>query len=201
MSALLLATHNKGKIKELQSLLSFFETEIITPDQLELTILVEESGETYADNAALKAVAYARASRMLTLADDSGLEVDVLGGLPGIKSARFSSKPGAKDSDRRESLLQKLTSYPRPWIARFRCTVAIAIPSGELYFAEGVCPGEVIPEERGSGGFGYDPIFWLPTIRKTMAELSMEEKNRFSHRAMAVHAAIPILTELINTAP
>jgi XTP/dITP diphosphohydrolase len=99
---------------------------------------------------------------MLTLGDDSGLEVDALGGLPGIRSARFSPRPGATDADRRLYLLQRLQGHPRPWTARFRCTVALATPQGELYFAQGECPGEIIPDERGHNGFGYDPIFLLP---------------------------------------
>jgi len=120
--------------------------------------------------------------------------------LPGIRSARFSTKPGATDADRRAFLLQRLKPYPPPWQARFRCTVAIATPQGELHLAEGECPGEIIPVERGDNGFGYDPIFLLTELGLTMAELSTEEKNRLSHRARAIQAARPLLTKLITSA-
>jgi XTP/dITP diphosphohydrolase len=136
---------------------------------------------------------------MLTLADDSGLEVDALGGLPGIRSARFAPQPGATDADRRAYLLAQLEDQPRPWSAHFHCTVALAMPSGGLRLAEGNCYGEVIPTERGDHGFGYDPIFLLPDLGRTMAELTTEEKNRFSHRARAVRAVLPLLTEMIRT--
>jgi XTP/dITP diphosphohydrolase len=124
--------------------------------------------------------------------------VDALGGLPGIRSKRFSEKPGATDADRRLYLLQRLRDHPRPWTARFRCTVALATPQGELYFAQGECPGEIIPDERGHNGFGYDPIFLLPDLGQTMAELSTELKNRLSHRARAIQAVKPVLTKLIT---
>ena len=123
--------------------------------------------------------------------------MDALGGLPGIHSARFADKPGASDADRRATLLQRLQDIPQPWTAHFHCTVAIATPQGELYLADGDCYGEVIPEERGSNGFGYDPIFWMPELRCTMAELAEDEKNRVSHRARAVAKARPVLTKLI----
>lgn len=158
---------------------------------------IVEDGQTYQENAARKALAFALASGYMSLADDSGLEVDVLGGKPGLHSARFSPVPGATDKDRRVLLLQKLQRKPRPWLARFRCVVALASSSGEIWFSEGVCSGEIIPEERGQNGFGYDPIFFLPEPGKTMAELSLEEKNRLSHRARAVLAAKSILQKLV----
>jgi len=119
--------------------------------------------------------------------------VDALDGLPGLHSARFVARPDATDADRRQALLEHLRGKPRPWLARFRCWVAVVTPDGETHLAEGVCPGEIIPEERGQNGFGYDPIFYLPELGKTMAELSMDEKNRLSHRARAVRAAVPWL--------
>jgi len=161
-------------------------------------LVVEESGSTYAENAALKARSGALASSLITLADDSGLEVAALGGKPGLYSARYSQRPGASDADRRNYLLQELSQHARPWLARFRCTVAIATPAGELYFSEGECPGVIIPEERGDNGFGYDPIFFIPRLGRTMAELSTEEKNLVSHRAMAMQKARLVLTELIT---
>ncbi len=198
MAKLLLASGNRGKLREIQALLVGLEVELLIPSQLGLEINVEEDGSTYEENAARKAQAYANASALITLADDSGLEVDQLRGAPGIHSARFSPLPGATDADRRAYLLSQLRSGPRPWHARFYCTVALAIPSGEIHFAHGECPGEIIPEERGQNGFGYDPIFLIPEIGKTMAELSMEEKNQLSHRARAVRAALPFLRSLLN---
>ncbi|MCK4900984.1 MAG: RdgB/HAM1 family non-canonical purine NTP pyrophosphatase [Anaerolineales bacterium] len=198
MIKLLLASSNLGKLREIQALLDDLDVILQTPEQLDLTIDVDEDGVTYAENAALKASAFAQASGLLTLADDSGLEVDVLGGLPGIHSARFSQLPHATDADRRNYLLDRLRGSPRPWSAQFHCTVALTNPGGDIYFANGECHGEIIPEERGQGGFGYDPIFLLSDLGRTMAELDMEEKNRLSHRARAVKASLPILTKLIR---
>jgi XTP/dITP diphosphohydrolase len=197
MPRLLLATNNQGKLKEIQELLVDLSLELLIPTQLGLYLEVEESGNTYAENAALKGAAFARLSGLLTLADDSGLEVDALGGLPGIRSARFSSKPGASDSDRREYLLSILRGKRRPWWAKFRCVIALATPDGMVRFAEGICPGEIIAEERGKNGFGYDPIFLIPALGRTMAELEMEEKNRQSHRARAVMAARRLIIEMV----
>jgi len=200
MSKLLMATNNQGKLVEIQALLKDLNlnASLVTPEQIGLHLKVEEDGDTYAENAARKAVAFAQASGLLTLADDSGLEVDALGGLPGIRSARFAPQPGASDADRRVYLLKRLQGQPRPWTARFRCTVALCYPNarageGKIQYAEGICPGEIIPEERGQNGFGYDPIFFLPELGRTMAELPMMEKNRISHRARAIRAAKPIL--------
>ena len=198
MMRLLVATHNKGKLSELESLLADLNLTLLTPDSLRINLEVMENGTTYEENASLKARAYARISGLVTLADDSGLEVEALGGLPGIRSARFSTLPNATDADRRSYLLSLLRDYPRPWTAHFHCTVAIASPGGEIYYAQGDCPGEVIPHERGTNGFGYDPIFLLNEIGLTMAELSMEEKNHLSHRARAVKAAQPILLNIFH---
>ncbi|MCK5430831.1 MAG: RdgB/HAM1 family non-canonical purine NTP pyrophosphatase [Anaerolineales bacterium] len=198
MIKLLLASSSLGKLREIQALLDDLDVILQTPEQLDLTIDVDEDGVTYAENAALKASAFAQASGLLTLADDSGLEVDVLGGLPGIHSARFSQLPHATDADRRNYLLDRLRGSPRPWSAQFHCTVALTNPGGDIYFANGECHGEIIPEERGRGGFGYDPIFLLSDLGRTMAELDMDEKNHLSHRARAVQASLPILTKLIR---
>jgi XTP/dITP diphosphohydrolase len=197
MRRLLIATGNPGKLGEIQSLLEGIDLALITPDELGMSLNVEESGSTYEENASLKANAFAQASNLLTLADDSGLEVDALDGLPGIRSARFSPLPGATDADRRAYLLELLQAHPLPWTAHFHCTVAIATPAGKMYYAQGNCPGEIIPQERGTNGFGYDPIFLIPEVNLTMAELSMTEKNRLSHRARAIKAALPILHALL----
>lgn len=196
MNQLLVATGNPGKLIEIQSLLDDIQIALVTPDMVGVSVEVEENGDTYEQNASLKAQAFARASGLITLADDSGLEVDVLNGLPGIRSARFSPLPNATDADRRAYLLNLLNNYPRPWTAHFHCTVAIATSHVKLYYAQGNCPGEIIPEERGTNGFGYDPIFLLPGINLTMAELTMDEKNQRSHRARAIKAALPILHAL-----
>ena len=197
ISSLLLASTNPGKLREMRALLKDLKVRLLSPKDLSLDIEVEETGATYAENAARKARAFSLRSGLVSLADDSGLEVDALGGAPGLYSARYAPHPGATDADRRAYLLQQLQDQPRPWSARFRCTVAIALPSGEVHFTEGVCPGEIIPEVRGRGGFGYDPVFLIPSLNKTMAELSLQEKNKISHRALAVRAAIPLLKELI----
>jgi len=229
MHKLLIATNNQGKVEELQDLLQGMDIELVTPAQIGLNLDVTEDGHTYAENATKKAIAFAKASGLISLADDSGLEVDALDGAPGLYSARFGSPNGGKlsDAERRKYLLQKLQDKPQPWIAHFHATIAIAIHPGhitlsrsaakgllpheetlrslrslrvtdtEVYLTEGICPGKIIPEERGTGGFGYDPIFLLPELGKTMAELSMDEKNRLSHRARAVMNAKGILKMLI----
>ncbi len=198
MRRLLVATNNRGKLREMLALLEEVRIDIVTPNQLNIDLEVAETGDTYEENASIKARAFARAAGLATLADDSGLEVDVLGGLPGIHSARFSPLPHATDADRRAYLLDLLKDHPHPWKAHFHCTVAIATSQGDIYYAHGDCPGEVITQERGTNGFGYDPIFLLNEMSLTMAELSMEEKNRLSHRARAIKAAIPILLEIFT---
>lgn len=198
MKKLLIATNNQGKVLELQELLTGIGIEFITPAGINLQLEVEEDGSTYQENAGKKARAFAQASGLISLADDSGLEVEALGGAPGLYSARYSPKPGAKDADRRDFLLENLKDRPRPWKAHFHATIAVAVPDGSMEFAEGNCYGEIIPEERGTGGFGYDPIFLLTDLGRTMSELSMDEKNRLSHRALAVIAAMPTLKQLFS---
>jgi XTP/dITP diphosphohydrolase len=168
---------------------------------MNLDLDVIEDGNTYAENATKKAIAFAQASGLISLADDSGLEVDALDGAPGLYSARYGSQNGEKlsDKDRRAYLIRKLQDKPRPWTARFHATIAIAMPNYQLQITEGYCEGEIIPEERGTGGFGYDPIFLLSELGKTMAELSMEEKNRLSHRARAVMNAKPTLDQIYKS--
>lgn len=197
MPRILLATNNPGKVREIQALLNDLEVELILPADISLDLHVAEDGQSYAENAALKALAFARASGMTTLGDDSGLEVDALGGKPGLHSHRFAPWPNATDADRRAYLLQQLQGRPRPWTARFRATVAVATPGGEVRYAVGECEGEIIPDERGTNGFGYDTIFLIPLLGRTMAELAMHEKNRLSHRARAIQNVLPILKEML----
>jgi len=193
---LLLATTNAGKLVEMKALLVHLELQVITPADLGLDLAVAETGGDYAANATLKALAFARASGSWALADDTGLEVTALEGAPGLRSARFAG-PDRTDSERRGFLLQCLAGKPRPWLAQFRASVALANPQGEITITEGVCPGEIIPQERGQLGFGYDPVFELNEIGLTMSELSMEDKNRLSHRARAIQAMIPHLRRLL----
>ena len=193
---LLLATSNTGKRKEISDILKILHIELLTPPDIFLEIDVEETGTTYLENARLKALAYCQTSGLPTLADDSGLEVAVLGGAPGLHSARFSPKPNASDHDRRLLLLSKLNGRERPWTAQFVCTVILVLPEGKTYTSTGICPGEIIPEERGSNGFGYDPIFFIPEKGKTMAELGMGIKNQISHRARAIQGIIPTIESL-----
>jgi XTP/dITP diphosphohydrolase len=198
MHSLLLATNNQGKVAEIKALLEGTGINLLTPAELGLELEIHEDGQTYAENASKKAAAFSQASGMIALSDDSGLEVDALDGLPGLHSHRFYPLPDATDADRRKYLLEKLQGSPRPWTARFRATVAVALPSGEVRLAIGQCEGEIIPEELGTNGFGYDPIFLIPELGRTMAELEMDEKNRLSHRAKAVKNAIPILKEILE---
>lgn len=194
---LLIATSNKGKIREIKDILSSLYVDIITPDALNLSIEVQETGNSYAENARLKALAYLRISGLPVLADDSGLEVDALNGMPGLRSARFSPKANANDLDRRLYLLKKLQGHPHPWHAHFHCTAVLLSPEGDELKAIGQCAGIIIPQMRGSGGFGYDPIFYLPEYKMTMAELPPSLKNTISHRAKALSAMMPSLQQLL----
>jgi XTP/dITP diphosphohydrolase len=197
---LLIATHNRGKLREYADLLDDVAVELVAPEDLGLNLAVQETGDTYRENAALKAMAYAQASGRLTLADDSGLEVDALDGAPGVRSARYA--PGG-DTDRVTALLQALEEQEVPQserTARFRCVIVVADPGGETWSAEGVCEGRILEAPRGRGGFGYDPIFYLPDRERTMAELSSEEKNRISHRARAAQAIQSLWDDIIQKA-
>lgn len=196
MPDLLLATGNPGKVLELKDLLAPLSFNLLTPDDLHLYLDVQEDGQTYQENAHKKARAYAQASGLPTLADDSGLEVVVLHGEPGIYSARYGPYPHAADAERRAYLLEKLRPHPRPWEARFIAVVALVLPNGKSFFGRGSCRGEIIPDERGRHGFGYDPIFYIAAQQATMAELSMAVKNRLSHRANAIHDLWPDLENL-----
>ena len=196
MMKLLIATQNAGKKREYRELLDELEAEILFPDDLELRLHVREDGTTYAENARKKATAYGAASGLLTVADDSGLEVDALSGAPGLHSARYAE---GTDTDRVKALLQAMADVP--WeerTARFRCVLVAVTRSGRLVASEGVCEGMITLEPRGRGGFGYDPIFYLPERVRTMAQLPRETKNRISHRARAVQDALPILKELVE---
>lgn len=193
---LLLATGNPGKIREFQALIPE-GIAVLTPIELGLKLEIAETAPDYKSNAAAKALAYSSESGLWSLADDSGVEVDVLDGAPGLHSARLAGH-GKGDRARRIRLLELLSRHPRPWTAQFRATLVLASPRGELESSEGLCLGEILPEERGSGGFGYDPIFLIRGVEQTMAELNIEAKNRISHRAQAFHALLPRLRYLLG---
>ncbi len=170
--------------------------ELITADEAGIHDEVEETGATMAENARLKAGAYARQSGLLSLADDSGLEVDALGGEPGVHSKRYAGS-GKTDAERNRFLLDKLqTVPPGERGARFRCVIVIADPAGHDWTSEGTCEGHIAYEPKGTHGFGYDPIFILKEGGMRMAELPPEEKNRVSHRARATRGARDILRRL-----
>jgi len=200
VTKLLVATNNPGKVRELEKLLADLPVEIIFPAQEGLALDVEETGETFAENACLKAQTYAQASGLLTLADDSGLEVDALGGAPGVRSARYAG-PGASDEDRYRKLLAVLSKVPEAQrTARFRCVVALARPDGTVSTADGTCEGQIGFEPRGEYGFGYDPVFLVDGYEgQTLAELPPDLKNEISHRARAVQAARPLLELLLTS--
>ena len=193
---LLLATNNKGKLEELRVLFEDIPFELVSPAEIGLKLDVDESGKTYAANARLKALAFAQASGLLTLADDSGLEVDALDGAPGILSSRYAG-PKADDKKRVAFLLSKIEEVP--WEKRtacFKCVMAIATPSGEIKTSSGTCKGIITLFPEGDNGFGYDPIFYIPEFKKTVAALPPEIKNRISHRARAAVGARKILAEM-----
>jgi XTP/dITP diphosphohydrolase len=191
--AMLIATHNRGKVAEYQELLKHLGEKLVGLDELGVTEQVEETGETFAENALLKARAYAERTGHVTLADDSGLEVDALGGAPGVHSARYAGV-NASDRDRYLKLLGQLEDVaPGERQARFRCVIAVAWPDGRCALTRGTCEGQIALEPRGEHGFGYDPVFLVSEYRRTMAELDPEVKNRISHRARAAEAMIELL--------
>lgn len=193
MQTLLIATHNQGKLREYRTLLADLPLAVVNLDEAGITFDVDETGTTFRENAILKAETYAAAVGAMTWADDSGLEVDALNGAPGVYSARYAG-PGATDADRYRKLLEELAGMPdAPRTARFRCVVAVVLTDGETLIAEGAVQGEIIDEPRGTHGFGYDPVFYLPEHGCTMAELPPETKNAISHRGIASRAAHDLL--------
>ena len=200
LAKLLVATNNRGKLREYAGLLSGIPFELTTLAEQGITEEVEETGASLEQNAIRKATAYAGRSGFITMADDSGLEVDALGGEPGPLSRRYAGD-NVSDKQRNDYLLAKLKGVP--WEkrrARFRCAIAVATPLGEVKTCEGVCEGIIALDAKGTGGFGYDPIFYLPELDKHMAELTLEEKNRISHRARAAKKARRILERLSRAA-
>ena len=198
MPKLLLATNNPGKVREFRELLAGCGWEIVAPADVGIAMEVEETGTTYEENARLKAEAFARASGLAALADDSGLEVDALGGAPGVYSARYAGR-GTTHRDKIEVLLDALRDVSDDGrTARFRAVIVVALPDGRRFTSEGVCEGRIARAPRGAGGFGYDPIFLVGGGPRTMAEFPADEKNRVSHRARAATTACNILRELAH---
>ena len=179
-----LATHNPGKLREMGEILKDFGIEVVSPRDLGITVDVEETGTTFAENAMLKAKAICKEANLPAIADDSGLCVDALNGAPGVYSARYGGE-GLDDKGRYMLLLSSLRGAPTR-AAHFACAVACAFPNGDTLTAEGDCHGTVAFAPMGDGGFGYDPIFFVPSLRKTFAQLTAEEKNAISHRGRAL---------------
>lgn len=194
---LVLASTNKGKILEFREILAELPLEIVGLADFSAVPEIIEDGATFAENAVIKAKTIAEATGELTLADDSGLEVDALNGEPGVYSARYG-QPGWSDRERYQFLLEKMRGIPvGKRTARFRCAVAIVDPqNNRIEQVDGTVEGVILDSPRGDHGFGYDPVFLIPELGKTMAELTGEEKNRFSHRGRAVQKLIAHLKEL-----
>ncbi|OWY67046.1 non-canonical purine NTP pyrophosphatase, RdgB/HAM1 family [cyanobacterium TDX16] len=193
LKSLVVATGNPGKLKEMQAYLTDLDWELtLKPPELE----VEETGDTFVANACLKASQVAKATGKWAIADDSGLQVDALGGAPGIYSARYAKT----DAERIERVLQELGDATNRQ-AQFVCAIAIARPDGAIVLqAEGICRGEILTAPQGIGGFGYDPIFYVPDRQMTFAEMPPQLKHEISHRGRAFQALIPQLQELVSGA-
>ncbi len=194
---LLVATHNRGKLAEYADMLAEFDFEWLTLSDVGVTMDVEETGDSFLANGRLKAIAYARETRLLTLAEDSGLEVDALGGEPGIYTARYGGE--GLSHEKRYRFLLKNMEGKADRAARFRCVIVLCDENGrEIGHSYGVCQGAVAHEPMGDGGFGYDPIFYLPNLGGTMAQQSPETKHQISHRGQALQAILPLLRNWLN---
>ena len=183
-----LATHNPGKLKEMGEILARFGMEVVSPKDLGLTVDVEETGTTFAENAMLKAKAICAAAKLPAIADDSGLCVDALNGGPGVYSARYGGE-GLDDKGRYMLLLNSMRGQPTR-AAHFACAIACAFPNGDELTAEGRCDGTIAFAPMGEGGFGYDPVFFVPELKKTFGQLTAEEKSAISHRGRALAAFV-----------
>ena len=189
---LVIATKNRGKIAEMRMMLGPAlqkKVEVAALYDMPPTSMPRETGRTFEENAKIKGLHYSEKLKALCIADDSGLTVEALGGMPGAYSARFAG-PEATDEQNIAMLLDRLSDYPRPWKASFECVAVATLPGRVIAMASGAIHGEILPEQRGEGGFGYDPVFFIAEYGKTMAELSTEEKNRISHRGAAMRALI-----------
>lgn len=193
---LLIATNNPGKIAEYQEIFANLPVRLTSLHSEGIRLDPEETGATFEENAILKAKAFAEVSGLLTLADDSGIEIDALGGQPGVYSARYGNTTKEDDEGRRQLVLNKLKGVP--WAkrtARFRCVVALATKEAVIGTVEGTVEGFISDEASGQHGFGYDPIFFYPPFKRTLAQLSSEQKHKISHRGRAAQAAIPLIEQ------
>ena len=191
---LVLASKNQHKLVELQKMLGDMGLEVVLQSDIGIDVDVEETGTTFAENAMLKAKAVMEASGMAAIADDSGLMVDALNGEPGVYSARYGGKP--TDLDRTMLLLENMKDVPEEKrTGRFVSAIACALPDGTVLTAEGYCEGNILFDLRGTGGFGYDPVFYVPVLDKTFAEAGAEEKNAISHRGNALREFIKVWKE------
>jgi XTP/dITP diphosphohydrolase len=194
---LVIATRNRKKFEEMVAILRGVRADMESLDAFSGLAPVPEAGDTFEENARAKALGYARATGQWALADDSGLEVDALGGLPGVRSSRWGGQEG-NDRLNNETLMKALAAHPRDtWTARYRCLMALAAPERVLAVTEGSCEGRITDRPAGSNGFGYDPYFWLPDRGCTMAQLDAAEKNRLSHRYRALEAMRAYLEKLL----
>lgn len=189
MIKLLIASKNKGKIREFEQMLQEWPVTFVSLDEWADLEEPEETGSTFVENACLKAAYYAQATGLLSLADDSGLAVDALNGAPGVLSARYAGEHG-RDSANNRLVLSQMADVPEEKrTGRFLCALAVALPDGSIAATtEGACEGVILREARGTGGFGYDPLFWSPVLQKTLAEATPEEKNAISHRGNALRS-------------
>jgi XTP/dITP diphosphohydrolase len=192
-----IATRNRKKFEEIAAMLGGLDLEVRSLADFPGVPTVPEIGDTFEENAKAKALAYAQATGQWALADDSGLEMDALGGQPGVRSSRWGGEEGNDDLNNR-TLLEALADHPKEtWTARYRCVVALATPDRVLLVAEGACEGLITDRPAGSNGFGYDPHFYLPDVGRTMAQLAPSAKNRRSHRGRAIQALKPRLKKLL----
>lgn len=199
MAKLLVATHNPGKVVEFAEMLQDKEIKWLSLHDVGVVQDVEETGSTFRENSVLKATAYAAETGLLTLADDSGLEVDALNGAPGVYTARYGGA-GLTAVQRYQKLLDEIKEVPLPQrTARFRCVIVLAAPDGTILGeSEGICEGMIATEPKGDGGFGYDPVFYMPELQKTMAQLPPEQKHQISHRGRAMQQILPQLRSVLD---
>ncbi len=204
MLKLLIATNNAHKLEEYSEIFTDLPVTLTTLAEEGIALDPEETGTTFEQNAVIKARAFAEASGLPTLADDSGIEVDALAGEPGIYSARYGNTAKNDHKGRYQILLEKLAAVDVPWeerTARFKCVIAVIAPNGQLAgTAEGTSEGYISFEPKGEGGFGYDPVFFSPELEANMAEVSSERKHLVSHRGRAARAAIPLIEQIVNSA-
>lgn len=194
---IVLASQNIGKLKEMKEILREFDLEVMLPSELGIDDQVEENGVTFAENAQIKSMTMMKRTGMIAIADDSGLVVDKLGGAPGVYSARYGADQCVTDRDRYELLLRNMEHFQGDdRRARFVCCISCATPEGRILTASGRLGGYITKEPKGEGGFGYDPVFYIPELGKTAAELTPEEKNRVSHRGRALRRFVRKLRKI-----